>query len=80
MEIGIESFEAWSGGVDTKNRIIECDMCNEFDNLIEETYPNGMTDTELNDLLWFSDSWIYDMLGINEEDEDENEDVEEDEE
>lgn len=39
----------------------------EFNQLIEELYPDGLTDTELNDLLWFDDKWIYETLGIEEE-------------
>ena len=36
----------------------------EFESLIEEMYPDGLTDTELNDILWFDDDWIYSCLGI----------------
>ena len=32
-------------------------------------YPDGLSDTELNDLLWFEPEQIYDWLGIEEEEE-----------
>jgi hypothetical protein len=78
-ETGIADFEAWSGAVDTKQTIIDNDKENEFDSLIEETYPDGIDETALNDLLWFESDWIFETLGITEdtEDEDETEDNEE---
>lgn len=76
MEIGIEEFKAWSGAIDTKNTIIEQDKCEEFDSLIDELYPDGLSDTQLNDILWFEADWIFDNLGISEDEEDEDEDEE----
>lgn len=73
QEIGIRDFKAWSGAIDTQNRIIECDKCNEFDSLIEDLYPEGLTNTQLNDILWFEDEWIFESIGIAEDDEDEDE-------
>lgn len=67
MELSITGFEAWSGGVVTKEAIINAGMENDFDSMIEELYPDGLTDTQLNDLLWFESEWIYDTLGIEEE-------------
>ena len=73
-EESISSFEAWSGAVDTQNRIIEENKENEFDQLIEELYPDGLDETQLNDILWFEEDWIFESLGItDEEEEDEDE-------
>ena len=58
------NFNAWSGAVETKETIINEGKAEQFDNLIEELYPDGLTDTQLNDLLWFEDEWIFEMLGI----------------
>lgn len=74
-------FEAWSGAVETQRKILDENKCDEFDALIEECYPEGLTDCQLNDLLWFESDWIYANLGITEEDDDEDkgdEDIEED--
>lgn len=70
-ETGIEDFEAWSSAVDTKDRIIEEGKIEKFDSLIEELYPDGIDETTLNDLLWFESDWIYESLGILEEDDEE---------
>ena len=73
----LSNFDAWSGAVETKERIIEEGKADEFDSLIEELYPDGLTDTQLNDLLWFEEEWIFDQLGITEEEEEEEESEEE---
>lgn len=68
----LADFEAWSGAIYTKDKIIEEGKEDEFEALIEELYPDGIDETGLNDLLWFEDNWIYETLGItDEEDEDE---------
>ena len=73
QEIGIRDFEAWSGAVATKDLISENNKEDEFDALIEELYPDGVDETQLNDILWFDDEWVLESLGIEEE-EDEEED------
>ena len=67
------NFDAWSGAVDTKERIINEGKADEFDNLIDELYPDGLSETQLNDILWFEEDWLFEMLGIS-DDEEEDED------
>ena len=69
-ETTLLSFETWSGATETKNRIIEAGKGEEFDQLIEELYPDGIDETMLNDILWFETEWVYESLGITEETED----------
>ena len=69
IELSIRDFKAWSGATNTKNIIIDNDKAEEFDQLIEEIYPEGISDTYLNDLLWFDADWILETLGISEEEE-----------
>ena len=69
-ELNLKDFQAWSGATETKNIIIQAGREEEFEELIEELYPNGLSATELNDLLWFDSEEIYSCLGIeNSEDE-----------
>ena len=68
-ELDLNSFEAWSGAVDTKNKIIEEGKAEAFNSLVEDIFPDGCTETEMNDFLWFDDDQIFDMLGIVEEEE-----------
>ena len=70
-EITIANFKAWEGAVETVEVIVEHDMVEEFDMLMEEIYPEGLTPTELNDLLWFDSQWVYEALGMQVEEEEE---------
>ena len=63
-EISVENFEGWSGANDTIEVIEKAGKVDEFDNLIEELYPDGLSEVSLNDLLRFDYEWIYETLGI----------------
>ena len=63
-EMNLEDFNAWSGAKVTKSTIIENNKEGEFNGLIEELYPEGLSETQLNDILWFEDEWIFETLGI----------------
>ena len=65
----LREFEAWAGAIYTKNLILDAGKEEEFEELIEEIYPDGLTDTKLNDILWFDGGWILETLGIEEEEE-----------
>lgn len=69
-EITLHQFQAWSGAIETQKRIIAEGKAEEFDQLIEELYPDGIGETLLNDILWFEPEWVYESLGMKEETED----------
>jgi hypothetical protein len=69
--LSLVDFVAWSGAKDTKQTIIDNNKADDFDRLIEGLYPDGLSETQLNDILWFESDWIFENLGITEE---ENED------
>ena len=66
-ELDLNSFQAWSGAKDTLERSQREGKCAELENILEELYPDGMTETELNDLLWFEPETVYEWLGIRSE-------------
>ena len=68
-EKNLRVFEAWAGAIEAKDLILDAGMEEEFENLIEEIYPDGLTDTDLNDILWFDSDWILEVLDIKEEEE-----------
>ena len=68
-EMSIANFKGWSGAVEIIETIMANNMVYEFDMLMEEIYPEGLTPTELNDLLWFDSQWVYESLGMEVEDE-----------
>ena len=64
-EINLRDFKAWSGAIQTKNKIIEAEKEEEFEEYINECFPNGIDETTLNDILWFDNERIYEILGID---------------
>ena len=68
-ERGLAEFKAWSGAVETQERILEAGLEEEFERLIDDCYPEGITSTQLNDILRFDSEWVYEALGMTEEDE-----------
>ena len=64
-------YQPWAGARDTY-ALIDChNKLEELDNLITECYPDGLTETELNDILWFDSEWVLSNLGIEVDDNDE---------
>lgn len=68
-EFDFDSFQPWSGAVDNYNRIQEEGKGAALETILDELYPDGMTETELNDLLWFGPDTIFEWLGIEDEEE-----------
>ena len=68
-ELDLNSFKAWSGAIDTLDRIKREGKCEELESILEDTYPDGMTETELNDLLWFEADEVYSWVGLRTESE-----------
>ena len=66
-ELDLNRFEAWSGAKETLERI-QCEgKCDLLEQILDDIYPDGMTETELNDLLWFDSESVYEWLGIRSE-------------
>jgi len=63
-EMRLEDFGAWSGAIDTQELILGERKERHFESLIEDLYPDGLTATELNDILWFETDWICECLRI----------------
>ena len=60
-ETPLEFFQAWSGGKDRLDRIIELDIVEEASEYIEMYIGTEVTAIELNDFLWFEmDDFIED--------------------
>lgn len=80
-EISLYDFDAWSGGRDTL-RDLSSAQCETIEQYLEDLYPDGIDETDLNDFLWFERDTIAEWLGYSswealengeEEDEDEEE-------
>ena len=57
-------YQPWAGARDTY-ALIDChNKLEDLDRLITDCYPEGLTETELNDILWFNSEWVLNSLGI----------------
>jgi len=57
-------FEAWSGAVYTHETILKADKIGELADLINDIFPDGAEDVQINDFLWFDADFIFEHLGI----------------
>ena len=78
--LDLADFKPWSGAVPYWDKIVDADKIDEFDALLDDLYPEGIREVDLNDWLWFEGDDVLDMLGISDEDEDDDEESDEDEE
>lgn len=78
-EKSLRDFEFWSGAKDTV-KYLTLEELDTIESILEDTYPEGMEDTEINDFFWFDDDTIAEWLGYNDFEEIMHRDEEEDEE
>lgn len=60
----VHELEPWAGAKATWEKIVEEKKVDEFFALMEELYPTGIREVELNDILWFDSDWLYETLGV----------------
>lgn len=62
------NFEFWGGARDRANSLTY-DELDTIERALDECYPDGIDETQLNDIFWFDFDWIAELLGYeNEED------------
>lgn len=52
-DVDLKDFEAWNEGRNVLDKLIEYGTVDKAQAEIEELFPDGITDTQLNDWLWF---------------------------
>lgn len=65
-EESLSDFEFWSGARDNAKYLTD----DEFDRIeveLECQYPDGMSETEVNDLFWFDFDWVCSLIGETED-------------
>lgn len=58
---------SWSGAINTLEKIEENEKEKELMQLLEYTFEDVPSETEVNDFLWFDNDFIFEELGIKEE-------------
>ena len=57
-------FDFWSGARDTV-KYLTAEEIEEIFSMLEDIYPEGMEETEVNDFFWFEDDTIAEWLGYS---------------
>lgn len=63
-EKSLNDFDFWSGAKDTVKYLTE-DEINQIENMLEECFPDGMNETDINDFFWFENDTIAEWLGYS---------------
>ena len=65
-EKSLRNFEFWSGAKSNAEELTleQIDM---VESILEELYPDGMEETQINDFFWFEFDTIREWLGIEKE-------------
>ena len=67
-EIDLQDFEPWSGAKQTFEALTTEDL-ETLQSMLEELYPDGIDETNINDILWFEDDWIAEVCGYESKEE-----------
>lgn len=67
-DVALRHFEFWSGAVQ-RARHLTWEQLDAIEAELEMLYPEGMTDTQVNDLFWFEEDFIASLLGYDSFDE-----------
>ena len=63
----INSFKPWGGAVHMWNKIKAENKLDRLNQLLDELYPEGIKEQELNEFLWFDSDFLYDALELEED-------------
>lgn len=61
-ETSLSDFKFWSGAVDRTSKLTS-ENFDTIENVLSDMYPDGMTETEVNDFFWFEEDFIAECLG-----------------
>lgn len=69
--VDFSDYKPWFGAVDTYELIKDADKLDELEAYFEELYPDGITATQINDILWFDGKEVLKYLGLGDEEDEE---------
>lgn len=65
QDINLKDFHAWSGGKATLTYLIKHNLVDKAEDAIVDLFAREpISETELNDILWFEDEYLCECLGI----------------
>ena len=69
-EINLRDFEFWSGAK-LNAETLTSEQLDIVESILEDAYPDGISETQINDFFWFDFDTIREWLGIKGEEEEE---------
>lgn len=63
VEQSLRDFQFWSGAKDFAETLTDKQF-DQIEAILEDLYPDGMTDTQINDLFWFEEETIRKWLDL----------------
>jgi hypothetical protein len=64
-EESLSNFEFWSGAKDNAKKLTSEEL-DQIESILEDTNPDGMSETEINDLFWFDFETVLEWIGKEE--------------
>ena len=64
-ELDLTTFDFWAGAKDHK---FTYDELKELEYVFDDLFPEGATETNINDMFWFEEEYIAEMIGVDFED------------
>ena len=65
-EINLRDFNFWSGAKSNAETLTN-EQLDMVESILEDAYPDGMEEVQINDLFWFDFDTIREWLGIEKE-------------
>ena len=73
VEESLRNFCFWSGAKDNSAELT-LEQLDQLENELEQIYSEGeLTDTHINDIMWFDFDWVKEILGIQDKEDEEDE-------
>lgn len=60
----LRMFNPWGGAKDIWELLVAQEKLDDLDKALEDMYPEGITASELNDILWFEQDWVIEKTGV----------------
>jgi len=61
-ELNLRDFDFWRGA---KQHNFDYDDLNNLESTLESIYPDGMSETQVNDLFWFDEEFLCECIGLD---------------
>lgn len=69
-EKSLSNFEFWSGGKESAD-LLDSEQLDQVEAILEDVYPDGISETELNDIFWFDFDQVKQWIGFDPEEDEE---------